>query len=113
MVRDEPVRVFEEEFVAETFSGAGKLNHGSLLWSHTASGPAVSAKKSITMYDKIAVVKHTSAQGRGFVFPLPQGFGFGVAFALPTKARLFNRCRWDTPVPPAMYSIPPYGRDHD
>ena len=29
--RDEPVRVFEEEFVAETFSGAGKLNHGCLL----------------------------------------------------------------------------------
>ena len=25
--RDEPVRVFEEEFVAETFSGAGELNH--------------------------------------------------------------------------------------
>ena len=25
--RDEPVRVFEEEFVAESFSGAGKLNH--------------------------------------------------------------------------------------
>ena len=27
--RDEPVRVFEKEFVAETFSGAGKLNHGA------------------------------------------------------------------------------------
>ena len=32
--RDEPVRVFEEEFVAETFSGAGKLNHGLELSSH-------------------------------------------------------------------------------
>jgi hypothetical protein len=29
MGRDEPVRVFEEEFVAETFSGAGKLDHGT------------------------------------------------------------------------------------
>ena len=29
--RDQPVRVFEEEFVAEPFSGAGKLNHGSGL----------------------------------------------------------------------------------
>jgi hypothetical protein len=27
MRRDEPVRVFEEQFVAESFSGAGKLNH--------------------------------------------------------------------------------------
>ena len=27
--RDQPVHVFEEEFVAETFSGAGKLNHGA------------------------------------------------------------------------------------
>ncbi len=28
--RDEPVRVFEEQFVAEAFSGAGKLNHISV-----------------------------------------------------------------------------------
>ena len=27
--RDEPVRVFEEKFVAEAFSGAGELNHGA------------------------------------------------------------------------------------
>ena len=35
--RDEPVRVFEEEFVAETFSGAGKLNHGLELSSHKST----------------------------------------------------------------------------
>ena len=34
--RDQPVRVFEEEFVAEAFSGAGKLNHGLELSSHKA-----------------------------------------------------------------------------
>jgi len=26
--RDEPVGIFKKKFVAETFSGAGKLNHG-------------------------------------------------------------------------------------
>ena len=31
---DQPVDVFEEEFVAEAFSGAGKLNHGTGLSSH-------------------------------------------------------------------------------
>ena len=34
--RDQPLRVFEEQFVAETFSGAGQLNHGLELWSHKA-----------------------------------------------------------------------------
>jgi hypothetical protein len=32
--RDQPVCVFEEKFVAETFSGAGKLDHGTDLSSH-------------------------------------------------------------------------------
>ena len=27
--RDQPIYIFEQEFVAETFSGAGKLNHGT------------------------------------------------------------------------------------
>ena len=30
--RDQPVRVFEEKFVAEAFSGAGKLNHGTGIY---------------------------------------------------------------------------------
>ncbi len=32
--RDQPVGVFEKEFVAETFSGAGKLDHGLDSSSH-------------------------------------------------------------------------------
>ena len=32
--RDQPVDVFEKKFVAETFSGAGKLNHGLDSSSH-------------------------------------------------------------------------------
>ena len=36
--RDEPVDVFEEEFVAETFSGARKLDHETALSSHKTSG---------------------------------------------------------------------------
>ena len=35
---NQPVDVFEEEFVAETFSGAGKLDHGLHLSSHKTSG---------------------------------------------------------------------------
>jgi hypothetical protein len=34
MGRYQPVCVFEEEFVAEAFSGAGKLDHGLELSSH-------------------------------------------------------------------------------
>jgi len=37
--RNQPIRVFEEEFVAETFSGAGKLNHGLELSSHKTGMP--------------------------------------------------------------------------
>src|SRR5437667_9600256 len=40
----------------------------------------------------------------GLPFIFPRDFAFGVAFALPTKAR-FPISRWE-PVPPAMYSIP-------
>ncbi len=35
---DEPVDVFEEKFVAETFSGARKLDHETALSSHKTSG---------------------------------------------------------------------------
>jgi hypothetical protein len=35
---DKPIRVFEEKFVAETFSGAGKLDHGLKLSSHKNQG---------------------------------------------------------------------------
>ena len=35
---NEPVDVFEEKFVAETFSGARKLDHGTALSSHKTSG---------------------------------------------------------------------------
>src|SRR5580704_2160490 len=38
--RDEPVGVFKKEFVAETFSGAGKLNHGLDSSSHKTAVPS-------------------------------------------------------------------------
>src|ERR1700728_4059992 len=38
--RDEPVGVFKKKFVAETFSGAGELNHGLDSSSHKKAVPS-------------------------------------------------------------------------
>ncbi len=38
--RDQPVGVFKKKFVAETFSGAGKLNHGLDSSSHKTAVPS-------------------------------------------------------------------------
>src|SRR5580700_4923371 len=38
--RDQPVGVFKKKFVAETFSGAGELNHGLESSSHKTAVPS-------------------------------------------------------------------------
>ena len=40
VVGDQPVDVFEEKFVAEAFSGAGKLDHGTANYRLTNTGLA-------------------------------------------------------------------------
>ena len=36
--RDQPVEVFEQEFVAEAFAGAGKLDHAAFIVSGGKAG---------------------------------------------------------------------------
>jgi hypothetical protein len=50
-------------------------------------------------------------EGEILLFLFPSGFDFGVAFALPTKARLFNRSVG--PSGPTSHVFDPAVRDHD